>query len=132
MPNQHPLVPGTFIVAIFSYLLMLAAYFLHRKRYFHIPAMAAIIVFDLSLPFYLYSHRQWWHRLIDQQEIFSSLLWMHAGILLTMYALDAAQIFTAMKIVKGDMEARIAHRSQGKVLLVVRLFAILTGMLLAP
>lgn len=132
MQSAQPLVPGTFLVAGASYLLMLAAYFRPRVRLFHIPAMIAIILFDFSLPFYLYSHRHWWHRLIDQQEIFSSLLWMHAGILLVMYALDGAQIITALKIVKNDAEARATHRAQGKVLLVVRLFAILTGMLLAP
>jgi 4-hydroxybenzoate polyprenyltransferase len=132
MQTTHHLIPGTFIVAGLSYLVMLAGYFLHRKRYIHIPAMISVMLFDLSLPFYLYSHRHWWHRLIDKGEIFSSLVWMHVGILLMMYALYGAQIFTAMKIMKGDMEARTTHRSQGKVMLVVRLFVILTGILLAP
>ncbi len=132
MQAHHDLIPGTFIVAGLSYLLMLAGYFLHRIRYFHIPAMISVMLFDLALPFYLYSHRHWWHRLIDKGEIFSSLVWMHVGILLMMYALYGAQIFTAMKIMKGDTDARASHRAQGKVMLVVRLFAILTGILLAP
>ena len=130
-PHQH-LIPGTFIAACISYVLMLAAYFLHRIRAFHIPAMVSVMLFDLLIPFYLYSHRHWWHRLIDKGEIFSSLVWMHVGILLMMYALYGAQIYTAVKIMKGDMEARAAHRSQGKVMLVIRLFVILTGILLAP
>lgn len=132
MHPEHHLIPGTFIVAWASFVLMLAAYYLHRIRYFHVPAMISIMLFDLSLPFYLYSHRHWWHRLIDKQEIFSSLVWMHVGILLVMYALYGAQIFTAAKILRGDREARSVHRSQGKVLLMVRFFVILTGMLLAP
>ena len=37
---------------------------------------------DVAFPFYLYSHRHWYHRLIEQQEIFCSLVWMHAGMLL--------------------------------------------------
>ncbi|NNM83446.1 MAG: hypothetical protein HKL98_12720 [Burkholderiales bacterium] len=102
----------------------------HRRK-FHIPVMVSVLLFDLSLPFYLYSHRHWWHRLIEQQEIFSSLVWMHAGILLMMYGLYGAQIYTALKISKGDAEARAAHRAQGKVMLILRLFVILTGMLLA-
>lgn len=130
--SAHHLIPGTFIVAGLTYILMLVAYFRPHRRYFHIPVMTSIFLFDLSLPFYLYSHRNWWHRLIDQQEIFSSLVWMHVGILLTMYALYAAQFATALKIFKGDQEARTSHRTQGKVLLIVRLFVILTGMLLAP
>ncbi|HQT25253.1 MAG TPA: hypothetical protein PLK99_01480 [Burkholderiales bacterium] len=132
MQSAHPLVPGTFTAAGASYVLMLVAYRLHRIRYFHVPVMISVMIFDLSLPFYLYSHRHWWHRLIDQQEIFSSLVWMHAGILIVMYALYATQIYTAIKIMKGENESRAAHLSQGKVLLVVRLFAILTGFLLAP
>ncbi len=132
MSSAHHLVPGTFVVASLSYLVMLAAYLMPRRRYFHVPAMIAIVLFDLSLPFYLYLHRNWWHRLIEQQEIFSSLVWMHLGILITMYALDAFQVSTALRMVNGDQEARAAHRSQGKVLLIVRLFAILTGALLAP
>ena len=128
---QSALVPGTFLAAWASYALMLAAYRLHRKRTVHMSIMISVMIFDVLFPFYLYSHKHWWHRLIEQQEIFSSLVWMHAGILLVMYALYGAQIFTAMKILKGSTESRASHRSQGKVLLVVKLFAILTGMLLA-
>lgn len=132
MQNAHHLIPGTFIVVGLTYVLMLAAYFMPHRRYFHIPVMISLFLFDLSLPFYLYSHRQWWHRLIEQQEIFSSLLWMHVGIILTLYALYAAQIATALNIMKGAQDSRASHRSQGKVLLIVRGFVILTGMLLAP
>lgn len=122
----------TFVAVSLTYLLMLAAYFMPHRRSFHVPAMLSVLLFDLSLPFYLYQHRHWWHRLIEQQEIFSSLVWMHAGILLIMYGLYGAQIYTAVKLAKGDTEARAAHRAQGKVLLIIRLFVILTGMLLAP
>ncbi len=124
-------IPGTFVAAGFTYVMMVAAYKMPHRRKFHISVMASALLFDLSLPFYLYSHRHWWHRLIEQQEIFSSLVWMHAGILLMMYGLYGAQIYTALKLTKGDPEARASHRSQGKVMLIVRLFVILTGMLLA-
>ena len=121
----------TTLAAIFSYLLMLAAYFLPRQRYFHIPVMAATMVFDLALPVYLYLHRDWWHRLIEQQEIFSSLVWMHFLLFITMYALDAAQIHTARKILRGDPAARNDHHVQGKTLLWVRGLVILSGGILA-
>jgi hypothetical protein len=125
------MLPGTVIAASLTYLLMLAAYFLPRRRYFHIPAMIAIILFDVGMPFYLYMHRDWWHRLIEQQNILSSLVWMHFLLLATMYTLDAAQIYTARKLLKGDPEAREEHRSQGKALLIVRGLVILTGAALA-
>ncbi len=121
----------TTLAAVFSYLLMLAAYFLPRQRFFHIPAMLAIVVFDVALPVYLYLHREWWHRLIDQQEIFSSLVWMHFLLFITMYALDAAQIHTARKMLKGDLAARADHHSQAKALLIVRGLVILSGAILA-
>jgi hypothetical protein len=119
------------LAALFSYLLMLAAYFLPRRRFFHIPVMLAIMVFDVALPVFLYLHRHWWHRLIEQQEIFSSLVWMHLILLIAMYALDAAQIHTARKMLKGDPAARADHHTQAKALLVVRGLLILSGAILA-
>jgi len=121
----------TSLAALFSYLLMLAAYFLPRQRFFHIPVMIAIMVFDVALPIYLYLHRNWWHRLIEQQDIFSSLVWMHFILLITMYALDIVQINSARKILKGDNSARDDHHTQGKTLLIVRGLLILSGAILA-
>lgn len=120
----------TSLAAVLSYLLMLAAYFRPRQRYFHIPAMFAIMAFDVSLPIYLYLHRHWWHRLIEQQEIFSSLVWMHLILLIAMYALDVAQILTARKMLKGIASARADHHTQAKALLVVRGLLILSGAIL--
>lgn len=125
------MLPITTLAAAFSYLLMLAAYFLPRWRWFHIPVMLSVMAFDVSLPVYLYLHRRWWHRLIEQQEIFSSLVWMHLILLISMYALDAVQILTARKILKGDETARAEHRSQGKALLIVRGLVIVSGAILA-
>jgi hypothetical protein len=125
------MLPATTIAAFLSYLLMLGAYFLPRRRWFHIPAMSSIILFDLGMPFYLYSHRNWWHRLVEQGDMFSFLVWMHFGLLITMYVLYAAQIHTAAKIFKGDGGARAMHHAQGKALLTVRGLVILTGAILA-
>lgn len=121
----------TTLAAISSYLLMLAAYFLPRQRWFHIPSMLAVIVFDVSLPVYLYLHRDWWHRLIEQQEIFSPLIWMHFTLFIAMYALDGAQIHTARRMLKGDEAAREDHRTQARALLIVRGLVIVSGAILA-
>ena len=123
--------PGTIVAAIVSYLLMLAAYRMPRRRYFHIPVMAACLLFDLAMPIYLYTHRHWWHRLVEQGDIFSFLVWMHFGLLITMYVLYGTQINTARKIFKGDAEARAAHHAQGKALLLSRGLVIVTGAILA-
>jgi hypothetical protein len=122
---------ATFIVAAISYLLMLAAYFLPRYRFFHIPVMVSVILFDVGVPFYLYSHRNWWHRLIEQQDIFSSLVWMHFGLFAAMYALEGMQVHSARKLSKDNDDARSEHRGQGTALLMVRGLVILSGAILA-
>jgi hypothetical protein len=124
------MLPATVLAASLSYLLMLAAYFLPRHRFFHIPAMVSVILFDVGMPFYLYTHRNWWHRLIEQQDIVSFLVWMHFGLLITMYSLYVAQIYAAGKLLKGDPDARAVHRSQGQAILVARGLVIVTGAIL--
>jgi len=125
------MLPITIVVASLSYPVMLAAYFLHRQRWLHIPAMLSIMAFDIAVPFYLYTHRNWWKRLVEQGDITSFLVWMHLGLLITMFVLDGMQIITARKIFKGEPAARLDHHTQGKALLVVRGLVILTGAILA-
>ncbi len=123
--------PITITASLLSYVLMVAAYFLHRHRWFHVPAMLSIIAFDVAMPFYLYTHRNWWKRLIEEGDITSFLVWMHLGLLITMFVLDGAQILTARRIFKGDNSARPDHHTQGKALLVVRGLVVVTGAILA-
>jgi hypothetical protein len=124
------MLPVLVLVLLASYLLMLAGYFLPKRRAFHISVMVFTIGLDVALPVYLYTHRNWWHRLIEQQEIFSSLIWMHFALLIALYALEAAQVYTAAKMLKGDMSVRADHHAQGKALLVVRGLLILSGAIL--
>lgn len=119
------------IAALISFPLILVAYFLHRYRWFHIPVMLSIIAFDVGMPFYLYMHRNWYHRLIEQEDMFSFLVWMHFGVLVGMYVLDAMQIITARKILLGDNAARADHHAQGKMILFARGLVIVTGAILA-
>ena len=93
---------GPVLVSIFTYLLMLLAYRYHSKRWFHIPVMSAIVVFDLCMPFYLYATRDWYRRLIEQEEIFSMMIWIHVMLLITLYVLYALQIIAGRQLLKGD------------------------------
>ncbi len=120
-----------FLAAALSYALMLGAYYLPHRRYIHVPVMTSVILFDVGMPFYLYSHRDWWHRLIEQQELFTFLVWMHFGLLVTLYALYAVQIHSAARLFRGMSGVRGDHRTQGKALLLVRGLSILTGAILA-
>lgn len=119
------------IAASVSYLVMLAAYFLHRHRWFHVPVMAAMVCFDVGMPIYLYTHRNWYHRLIEQGDLFSFLVWMHFALLVGMYILYGMQILTARKILQGDAAARADHHAQGKMMLLARGLVIVTGAILA-
>ncbi len=121
------MLPGTVIAAAISYLVMLLAYFQPKRRYLHIPVMICVIVFDVCMPFYLYTHRDWWKRLIEQHEILSILVWFHLFLLIAMYTLEVMQIQTARKLLKGDADARVEHRGQGKAMLLVRGLVILSG-----
>jgi len=123
--------PLTIVAALVSYVFMLAAYFLHRQRWFHIPVMLAIVVYDVAMPIYLYTHRDWYHRLIEQEDMFSFLVWMHFGVLVGMYALDGMQILSARKMLRGDPAARTDHHAQGKMMLFARGLVIVTGAILA-
>lgn len=116
-----------FLAATASYLLMLVAYFLPRHRLFHMPVMMATIVFDICMPFFLYTHRDWWHRLIEQNDIVSFLVWMHFGLLIFFYDFDSSEIYTIRLLLQGDETARLNHHAQGRALLVVRGLAIVTG-----
>lgn len=123
--------PVTITAAAGTYCIMLAGYFLHRLRTFHVVVMSATILFDLGMPVYLVTHRHWYHRLIEQGDITSFLVWMHLGLVFGIYALEGLQIITARKIFKGDFAARADHHQQGKMLLFARALVIATGAILA-
>lgn len=119
-----------FLVALASWFLMLLAYRFHQYRWFHIPVMLGLLLFDLAMPFYLYSHRDWYRRMIVEEDITSFLAWMHFGLLVALYALEWAQVYTAFKLLKTG-EARSQHRGQGRALLLVRALVVVTGGILA-
>jgi len=127
------------IVALVTYLIMLAAFFLSHIRRIHVPVMISIIVFDLCVPFYLFFNRDWEARLIDSGDILSFSVWMHFGFVLTLYILYAFQIHSVVKMLKRNVgveaaedakDAKEDHRGQGKAILILRALVILTGTIL--
>jgi hypothetical protein len=124
------LTPTPFLAALSTWFLMLVAYGLHRQRWFHVAVMVGCILFDLAMPFFLYSHRDWYRRMIVQEDITSFLAWMHFGLLVALYALEWAQVYTAVKMLRGQ-SLHSVHRGQGKALLLVRGLVIVTGGILA-
>lgn len=120
----------TIIVAGMTYGLMLLAYFLHHIRYFHIPTMVAIMLFDLAFPFYLYMNRDWPKRLFEEGDIFSFLLWTHFGLLISLFVLYAIQIMAGRQLARGLQSARAEHKNVALGILAVRALVIISGALL--
>lgn len=118
------------VVAVITYLIMLAAFFLPHLRRLHITVMVSMVIFDLCVPFYLMLNRDFKARLIDSGDILSFGVWMHFGLVVTLYILYFIQIQSAFKLLRGDEEVRAEHHGQGKAILAVRAFVILTGAML--
>ena len=123
----------TVIAGILTYLLMLSAFYLYHIKWFHIPAMVFVVVFDVSMPVYLYLTRDWMTRLIGDGDIFSFGVWMHFGLLITLFVLYVIQIMAGIKLAQGnaDQSSRVEHRNVAKGLLIVRALVIVSGALLA-
>jgi len=122
---------GVVLMAFGSYLLMLLAFHWSARRALHVPVMVSLMMFDLSMPFYLYATRDWHKRLIEQGDISSFGVWMHLGLVLTLYALYVFQVMSVRGVLSGNADARTNHHGQGKAMLVVRGLVILTGAMLA-
>ena len=120
----------TVIAASITYLIMLVAFFWHRFRAFHISVMVSVMIFDLLMPFYLYTNRDWKTRLIDDGDILSFLVWTHFGLLIALFVLYTIQVAAGRKLIKGDMSARNEHKNVAKGILLTRALVILSGGLL--
>lgn len=120
----------TVIVASITYLIMLAAFYWHRFRKFHIAVMVSVMIFDLLMPFYLYANRDWKTRLIDDGDILSFLVWTHFGLLIALFVLYVIQIAAGRKLLAADMTARTEHKNVAKGILLVRALVIISGALL--
>ena len=120
---------GTVLFAAATYLVMLAGFYCSRWRRLHIGIMVGVMLFDLSMPFYLYLNKDWHRRLIREGELTSYLLWTHFLLLLTLYMLYILQIQAGRRLLR-DEDIRAEHSAQGKTILVVRAFVIATGALL--
>ncbi len=122
--------PETTAAALVSLAIMLLAMRLFRIRSFHVSVMVLTVLFDLLMPVYLYLNRDWYGRLIEQGDIFSFLVWMHLGLVITLFFLYALQIGSGRRLLKGDPDAREDHRNNARAVLATRVLVILTGALL--
>jgi len=123
---------GTVLYVLATYALMVAAFYYARLRRFHVPVMIFIMTSDLLFPIYLVMTRDWYKRLIVDEDILTFGVWVHFMLLITLFVLYFVQILAGRRLLKGETGAEIRqeHRAQGMGILLVRAFVILTGALL--
>jgi len=119
----------TTIAASISFLIMLIAFKLAHIRKFHISVMVSCIIVDVAMPFYLFFNRDWYGRLIEGGEILNFLLWMHIGLVITVYILYVMQVIEGRNLLKG-VGNRANHLAQAKGLILSRALMIFCGALL--
>ncbi len=124
------MISGAFIFVAATYLVMLVAFRLSHWRVFHVTVMATIMLIDMLIPVYLVFTRDWYLRLIKQEEIFSFMIWMHVILVLALYALYLLQIPAGRRLLRGEEGIRPDHRAQGIGILIVRGLVILSAALL--
>ena len=111
---------------------MLAGFALRRHRRVHITLMSIVILYDCSMPVYLFLTRDWYKRLVVNEDILTFGLWMHLGLVMFLYVLYVFQIQAGRQIMMSppSEEARDNHRKQGIALFITRAFVVLTGAML--
>ena len=124
---------GPFYLATLTFLLMLVGIYWHRIRRFHTVVMSSVIAFDIGMPFYLVLTRDWNKRLLIDGDILSFGVWMHFGLIITLFVLYAIQIHAGLKLLKTTHDSenvRHEHRLQAKGILLARALVIITGAML--
>lgn len=119
----------TTIAASITFVLMAIAFKLSHIRKFHISVMVGCMIFDILMPFYLYLNRDWYGRLIEGREILNMGIWMHLGLVITVFIMYIMQIIEGRKILAGG-HSRETHAAQGTGILIARAMMIFTGAIL--
>ena len=85
------------------------------------------------MPFYLAMTRDWNKRLLVDGDILSFGVWMHFGLIITLFVLYAIQIQVGLKLLRTAFDpdqTRREHRMQAKGILLTRALVIVSGAML--
>ncbi|WP_455217203.1 hypothetical protein [Kaarinaea lacus] len=124
---------GPFYLASLTFLIMLLAVYWHRFQRFHVTIMLSVIAFDIGMPFYLAMTRDWNKRLLVDGDILSFGVWMHFGLIITLFVLYTIQVQAGLKLLKtaaSEEQAHREHRMLAKGILLTRALVITTGAML--
>ncbi len=97
--------------------------------------MVSVMLFDaLIFPLWLFLTHDWGRRLIDEGDILSFGVWTHWGLVLMLLVLYGLQAALGREIMRGgEPQSRTAHAKQAIGIVLVRVVAFLSGlMLLVP
>ncbi|MDQ6967282.1 MAG: hypothetical protein Q9M14_01190 [Mariprofundaceae bacterium] len=123
------------VLVLISFVVLAAAWFWRKHRRFHISAMIFLMFFDMMFPIYLYLTHDWAKRLIDEGQIFSSLIWTHLMLVMVLYALYVLQVLAGRAMLQHRVGAqhqhhRSEHKKQFIGIVVARLLVFASGWLL--
>ncbi|MDQ6952346.1 MAG: hypothetical protein Q9M15_02330 [Mariprofundaceae bacterium] len=122
------------ILVLISFVWLALAWFFRKVRFFHIPAMMLLVVFDLFFPVYLYLTHDWWQRLIVHQEALSFAVWSHLILIIVLYSLYVLQIMAGRGMMQTQgaeyKEHQHDHAQQFMGILIVRTLVFASGALL--
>ena len=125
--------PTSVILVLISFMVMAGAIYGRKRHALHISMMGSVMLFDLIFPVWLYLTHDWKHRLIDQGDILSFLVWAHFFLIMTLYVLYVLQIQEGKQLLAKQKDARQNHRVQSRGIILVRVFVFLSGaLLIAP
>jgi len=113
-----------------SFVVLLFAFYNHKRRVLHVSLMVSVMVFDLLFPIYLYMTRDWKTRLFDHGDILSFGVWTHIGLLVSLMVLFVLQVAAGLKLLKNDNSQRQEHANLAKGILLTYGLVLLSGVLL--
>ncbi|MDQ6964956.1 MAG: hypothetical protein Q9M13_08575 [Mariprofundales bacterium] len=118
------------LLVLGSFMVMAVAWWQRHRPALHAPLMAAVVLFDLLFPVWLYSVHDWKRQLIDEGDILSFAVWTHWGLMIMLLVLYYLQISLGLAVWRGDRSRLREHRSQAVGILLVRTTVFLSGVAL--
>ncbi|MDX8408631.1 MAG: hypothetical protein R8J84_01115 [Mariprofundales bacterium] len=122
--------PLSIALVLASFVVMAAAWRWRGCLRLHVPLMAAVMLFDLLFPIWLYLTHDWKHRLIDEGDILSFGVWAHWGLALMLLVLYVLQIGVGRNLLQGAAAKRQDHRNQAMGIVWLRVIVFASGAML--
>jgi|UPI0003825AFE hypothetical protein len=118
------------LLVLMSFVWLFFALVLRKRHSLHAAMMAALCLFDVLFPVYLYLTHDWYTRLVVHQELLSFALWAHLILVISLYALYGFQMLSGRQMLQQPDAERKNHQMQARSFVILRLFVFMSGALL--